>query len=62
MARTLIILTLAFAFAAASWGCGKGKQASAASQTKKVGACEIETIVIGTGITGAEEAPPEAAW
>lgn len=60
--RMLLALTLVVAFAAASYGCGKGKSGPNAGQNKKVGACDIETITIGTGITHAEEAPADAAW
>jgi len=60
--RIFLVLTLVVAFAAASYGCGKGKAGSGAGETKKVGDCDIETITIGTGITGAQEAPADAAW
>ncbi|HEY5132949.1 MAG TPA: hypothetical protein VII85_04620 [Candidatus Krumholzibacteriaceae bacterium] len=60
--RMLLVLTLVVAFAAASYSCGKGKSGSRAGQNKKVGACDIDTITIGTGITPAEEAPAGAAW
>lgn len=60
MRLMFVLLVFACAFAAAGLGCNKGKSGSA--QTQKVGGCEIETITIGTGIVGAEEAPYDAAW
>lgn len=60
--RTIALALVVFVLTAAAVGCGKGKSPQSAAQTKKVGDCEIETIVIGTGTAGYESAPSDAAW
>ena len=59
--NTLAVLILA-AFTAAAPGCRQSKSDSGSAQPRKIGGCDIETIKIGTGMKGAQEAPAEAAW
>jgi hypothetical protein len=62
MMRTILFTILAFALAAAAFGCNKGKSSQSSTQTQKVGGCEVETIAIGAGTAGYDEAPSDAAW
>jgi hypothetical protein len=62
MMRTIACALFVLAFAAAVSNCTKGKSSQNSPRTEKVGGCEIETIVIGTGIAGSDEAPSDAAW
>ena len=60
MKTMFVLLVFACALAAAGLGCNKGKSGSV--RTEKIGGCEIETVAIGTGIAGADEALADAAW
>jgi hypothetical protein len=60
MMKILAVIIL-MALAAADAGCRQSKSDSS-GEPKKIGGCDIETIKIGTGTRGAEEAPADAAW
>jgi hypothetical protein len=60
MRTPFVFMVLACTLIAAAFGCNKGKSDSV--QSRKIGGCEIETIVIGCGVGNADEAPPDAPW